>query len=70
MRYRFRDWPPEAYKWHRWYAWYPVLVFDPYGKRGAVVWLEEVERMFEYGRWRRPTYRLPLKEIVAKMRQV
>jgi hypothetical protein len=30
--------------WHKWFAWYPVLIFWP---RIEYVWLEFIERKFE-----------------------
>jgi hypothetical protein len=37
--------------WRRWFAWYPVRLyqpFDPDGRNGQWVWLEVIERMGEF----------------------
>lgn len=42
------------FKWHRWFAWYPVQVplFEEYSDQDVYkyewVWLEEVERQYFY----------------------
>jgi hypothetical protein len=56
-------------KWHRWFAWHPVLCFDSDDDSVChTVWLEEVERRCElWGDGEGPAvfeYRLPKKEGV------
>lgn len=39
-------------KWHDWFAWYPVVAYDDYSKRQAIVWLQYVRRKGTYQfRW-------------------
>jgi len=49
MRYVIEERPLKAYNWHRWFAWYPVRAFKLGTSRGAWVWLETVDRIYEYG---------------------
>lgn len=56
MRYVIKERPPEAYIWHRWFAWYPVWAHVSGAGRGALVWLEPVERIYTYGWGGQSTY--------------
>lgn len=35
----------DIWDWHRWFAWYPVVVWNEKKERDYYVWLETVERM-------------------------
>ena len=67
MRYVIKERPLKAYNWHRWFAWYPVRANVPGAGRGAWVWLETVERVYEYGSEGRSAF---YRVIVAEKRQV
>jgi hypothetical protein len=61
MKISWRREPEEArlWNWHPWFAWYPVRVFDAKIGWGTWVWLETVERVYEFGQPNlKPYYRL------------
>lgn len=39
------------YEWHKWFAWYPVLVEDEDTGARMWIWLETVERIYRDGLW-------------------
>jgi hypothetical protein len=42
----------DIFDWHKWFAWYPVEVFDPrYPSARIVAWLEPVRRKRAKGQW-------------------
>lgn len=43
MRWNYVDPEVEMQKWHKWFAWYPVIIDD------KKVWLETVERRARSG---------------------
>ena len=47
----------DLWDWHRWFAWYPVVIWDEEQEREFYVWLETVERKrdgpaLRYGGWK------------------
>jgi len=61
MRIRIEKPPEYKYNWHSWFAWYPVPVYVGDEEfYGTWVWLEKVERVYEYSfKALRPAYSLP-----------
>jgi len=42
MRFELRVGPPKGREWHPWFAWRPIRIGS------VVVWLEVIQRRFEY----------------------
>lgn len=43
MKIELPDFNPRYNEWYRWFAWYPVIAYDPRDGREHLVWLDYVE---------------------------